>query len=62
MSDCFASAKDSVWTYPEDRRKPENVPTCYVLTKDDFAAMCRNRRCGRPETCPFYKRSRAEVR
>lgn len=62
MARCFAMAKDSEYTYPEDRNKPENIPTCYVLDKENFALMRRNLMCGSPKTCPFFKTKRNEVR
>lgn len=61
MAKCFGMAKDSMWTWAEDKNKKKDDPTCFVLRHSDFIDMYTTGRCGTPK-CPFFKERRKEVR
>lgn len=58
---CFASAKNSEYTLPRDRGKPEEYPSCYVLDDEAFMTMQFYNNCGCKQ-CPFFKPRREDVR
>ena len=58
---CFASAKNSEYTLPRDRGKPEEYPSCYVLDDEAFMTMQFYNNCGCKQ-CPFFKPRSEDVR
>lgn len=56
---CFAAEKDDAWC-TQTEMNPD-IMSCYVLKDTDFSRMKRKGFCG-TEDCPFYKKSRSEVR